>query len=198
MALTTQQHTALEKAFLAQGYESITMSYIAEAIGFTRRALYHHYSSKNEAFRDSVVFQNERGLEAGRAAAAQALANGANAIGVIHALLDARFGDTRRVVARSPHAQKLADAVFRLCGDVINTMAARLQKEIEDILEELQQRRKLTLHPGITSSRLAYMLAASVRGVNQSRPLPKENEFSLRYREMIAALLRGCAKLTPE
>ncbi len=179
MTLSPQQHAALEKAFLTKGYEHITMSYIADAIGFTRRALYHHYSNKNEAFRDAVVFQNERGLNAGEVAAAQALARDASATDVIHALLNARFGDTRRVVSSAPlQAQELADAVFRHCRDIITTMAARLQKQLENILEELQKRRKLTLRPGITSSRLAYMLAAGVRGVNQSPPLPKENEFS--------------------
>lgn len=195
MALTTPQLAALEKAFLAGGYESITMSDIADAIGFTRRALYHHYSSKNEAFRASVIFQNERGLEAGRVAAARAVAHGDSAIAIVHAALDARFGDSRRIIARSPHAQELADAVFRLCGDIINTMAARLHEELVALLECLQKHGKIALLPDVTSSRLAYMLAAGVRGVNQSRPLPKENEFSPRYHEIITAILRGSAKL---
>jgi AcrR family transcriptional regulator len=36
----------METAFIDQGYEAITMIEIADACGFTRRALYHHYRSK--------------------------------------------------------------------------------------------------------------------------------------------------------
>lgn len=196
MALTPQQHQALEQAFYAQGYEHITMSFIAEAVGFSRRALYHHYSSKNDAFRDSIVFQNEQNLKAGEDAASQALARDEDAVGVIHALLDARFGDQRRKVSRSPYAQELADAVFRLCGDILNNMAARLQLQLVTTLEELHRRGKLALRPDVPLPRLAFMLAASVRGVNQSRPLPKEHEFSPRYREILTAVLRGSAELS--
>jgi AcrR family transcriptional regulator len=196
MALTTSQLSALEKAFLAEGYMNITMSDIADAIGFTRRALYHHFSSKNEAFRGSVIFQNDRGLEAGCIAAARAMARGDSAIAIVHATLDARFGDSRRIISRSPHARELADAVFRLCGDIVNTMAARLHKELVALLKDLQKRRKIVLHPGMTPSRLAHMLVAGVRGVNQSCPLPKEHEFSLRYHEIIAAILGGSTKLS--
>lgn len=194
MALTPQQHLALEKAFYAEGYDRITMSYIAEAIGFTRRALYHHYSSKSDAFRDSVIFQNEQNLKAGEVAAAQAFARGDNAIDVIHALLDARFGDQRRRVARSAYAQELADTVFRLCGDIINEFAARLQRQLVEVLDELQRQRKLALRSDVPLPQLAFMLAASVRGVNQSRPLTKEQEFSPRYREILTAVLRGSTK----
>jgi AcrR family transcriptional regulator len=197
MTLSARQMTAMEQVFLAEGYERITMIQIAQGCGFTRRALYHHYSGKKEAFRDSVLFGNERGFDAAHATQ-RALAANENAIEVVHALLNARFGDTRRRVARSPHAQELNDAVSRLCGDIIIAVAARLHAELAVILEQLQMLGKLKLRPDITFAELAYLLAASVRGINQTRPHLREHEFSPRYREIITAIMRGCAELKPQ
>jgi AcrR family transcriptional regulator len=198
MTMTPRQLAALEKAFLDRGFETITMTAIAKAIGFTRRALYHHYSSKEEAFRVAMIFQNARGMQSGRTAAELAFTRGNSAVTVMHALLDARFGDTRRTVAQSPHAQELSDTVFRLCGDLINDLAATLHAQLAEMLERLQASGRLKLRSDITIAELAYLLAAGVRGVSQSRPLPKESEYSPRYRAIITAILRGSAKIAPE
>jgi AcrR family transcriptional regulator len=198
MALSTRQLAAMEKVFIEEGFEAITMIAIAQACGFTRRALYHHYSGKDEAFRDATRFGNARGFEAARTAMERAFAANESAIGVVHALLNTRFGDTRRLVSRSPHAQELSDTVSRLCGDIVDALAAKLHAELAVVLERLQAIGKMKLRQDVTFAQLAYLLAASVRGINQTRPLLKEHDFSPRYREIITAIMRGCAKLTPE
>jgi AcrR family transcriptional regulator len=198
MALSTKQRAAMEKAFIKRGFDAITMIDLAQACGFTRRALYHHHSSKEEAFRDVMLFGNMRGFESAHIATERALAANESAIDVVHALLDTRFGDTRRLVSRSPHAQELNDAVSRLCGDIVNAAAARLHTELAVVLEKLQAQGKMKIETDVTFAELAYMLAAGMRGINQTRPLLKEHEFSPRYREIITAIMRGSAKLTPE
>src|SRR5581483_2860885 len=44
----------VEAAFLANGYQSMTMEQLAEACNFSRRALYFYFSSKSDAFRTVV------------------------------------------------------------------------------------------------------------------------------------------------
>lgn len=198
MALSAQQLALLEKTFRERGFVRVPMSALADGIGFTRRALYHHFSNKEEAFRAAVLFGNLRGMEAGRVAANEALARGETAIDVVHAFLDARFGDTRRMVARSRYVHELNDTVFRLCRDIVEDVAVKLHAELADVLKKLQARKKMQLKPDVTFADLARMLAAGVRGVNQTPPLPKESEYAPRYREIVKAVLRGSAKLTPE
>jgi AcrR family transcriptional regulator len=198
MPLDQRQLEAVEKAFHDHGYDRITMTAIAGACGFSRRALYHHYSSKEEAFRDVVIFGNVRGMKNGAEAAELAFGRGDNAIEVIHALLNTRFGDMRRTVSHSPHVQALTDAVSRLCGDIVDDFAGRLHTESAALLQRLQANGKLKIRPDVSFSDLARMLAEGARGVNQTRPAPKESEFSPRYRSIIKVILRGSADLTPE
>ena len=62
-----------------------------------------------------------------------ALLHGADATDVVTALLDTRFGATRRAVAASPYALELADTVFRLCDDIIVDLQVRLQEDLVKI-----------------------------------------------------------------
>ena len=50
----------LRQAFLDHGYEQLTMSGLAQVCGLTRRALYHHFSNKEEAFR--FVLRHDGGV----------------------------------------------------------------------------------------------------------------------------------------
>jgi AcrR family transcriptional regulator len=47
--------TALD-LFLQDGYERTSMNRIAQAVGITKPAIYHHFSGKEELFRDVLAF----------------------------------------------------------------------------------------------------------------------------------------------
>lgn len=194
MALDPDQLPKVADAFLKSGFNRPTMGELAIACGFSRRALYYHYRNKEELFRDVVRYQNERALYAGWTAGMSVLMEGGDAIAVITALLDTRFGETRRTVAGSPYALELADAVFRLCDDIIIEFQVRLQEDLVKMLEILHTAGKATLQPDVGRDELAIMLAAAVRGVNQARPHLKESEFQPRYLAIIRAILRGSIK----
>jgi AcrR family transcriptional regulator len=170
------------------------MAELAAACGLSRRALYYHYSSKEELFRDVVRYMNERAIYLSWNAGTTAFMDGADAITVITALLDTRFGVTRRAVAGSAYALELADTVFRLCDDIIVDFQVRLHEDLLKILEMLEGARKLTLRPDVSMDELALMLASAVRGVNQARPHLKDHEFQPRYFAILKAILRGSAK----
>ena len=57
-------------AFLAHGYGDLTMSQLAQICGLTRRALYHHFSSKEDVFRAVVRLNTLAATEAADRAAA--------------------------------------------------------------------------------------------------------------------------------
>ncbi|MEI9915950.1 MAG: TetR/AcrR family transcriptional regulator [Methylovirgula sp.] len=195
MGLDPDQLAKAADAFLKSGFNRPTMIELAVACGFSRRALYYHYRNKEELFRDVIRYQNERAMYAGWTAGMNVLMEGGGAVDVITAFLDTRFGETRRSAANSPYALELADSVFRLCDDIIVELQVRLQEDLIRMIEMLQTAGKLLILPDVNKDELAAMLAAAVRGVNQTRPHLKDVEFQPRYYAIIKAILRGSAKM---
>src|SRR5690348_14612175 len=101
MALRDTLADSLRKAFYECGYEKLTMGEIADYCGFTRRALYHHFSNKEEAFRFSMRYDSERLIDRGLAAAREMMWTGADAVDILTEMLDVRYGETRRLLAQS-------------------------------------------------------------------------------------------------
>jgi AcrR family transcriptional regulator len=186
----------LRQAFLGFGYEQATMSGLARACGLTRRALYHHFSNKEEAFRHVLTVANERTISAGLAAARDALREGGNAAEVLTVLMDTRYGEARRALAASPHALEINDQAFRRAGDVMNRMAAVFQDELTVFLEEMRAAGRLRLKAGFDAAMLAQLLADGARGVNQARPPIAADRLVERYRAMNRAILFGAAEET--
>ena len=58
----------LREAFLARGYEAITMIELARLVGLSRRMLYNHFSNKTEAFRYMLWHDGEVAIANGLAA----------------------------------------------------------------------------------------------------------------------------------
>lgn len=92
MVTRTDLVTRLEQAFLGHGYERLTMTALADAIGLTRRTLYNHFSSKEEAFRFLIESVNSAAVEAGMAAGRAALDAAQDPVDVFAVTLDTRYG----------------------------------------------------------------------------------------------------------
>lgn len=191
MTLHERLADGLRRAFLEHGYEHLTMSTIASVCGLTRRALYHHFSNKEEAFRAWLRHSNETAVAAGFAAARGALEAGGDAVDVVTTLVDVRYGDNRRRLALSPHALEINDQAFRRCRDLMDDSARAFQAAFADLLVEMAGRRLFALRPEPSPDDLAQMLADGARGVNQSRPTASASELAARYRRMCAAILYG-------
>ncbi len=184
----------VRQAFLDFGYEQLTMSGIARVCGLTRRGLYHHFSNKEEAFRHFLRVANEQSVRRGMAAGRAALEAGSGAGDILGETMDSRYGDTRRLLATSPHALEINDQAFRRAGDLMIESAVDFHRQLADFLAELAHRGKLALKPGIDVENLAQMLADGARGVNQSRPPVPPDGLAGRYRRMCEAILYGCAE----
>jgi AcrR family transcriptional regulator len=180
-------------AFVAYGFDGLTMGQIAAECGLTRRALYHHFSSKEELFRAVIKLGNVTGLERGEVAARALLDSGANALDVIAGWFDVRFGQVRRRVNDSPHGAALNDLAFRLATDIMIEVSYDTNRKIAELLTELEQRKLLTLRKDIPIERVARLLGDGARGVNQARPPIPNSEIARHYREMTEAVLYGCA-----
>lgn len=57
---------AAYKLFRRQGYNRVTMDDIAEAAGFTKRTLYHHFNSKDQLLADVLESQHQLASQAFR------------------------------------------------------------------------------------------------------------------------------------
>jgi len=188
-ALLTKVHLA----FLAHGYDGMTMITLAQSVGLSRRSIYNYFPDKQAAFRATVRWGNARNIANGQMAAAAAKAEGASALEILVAFMDARFADTRREASTSPHAVELAEQVYRRCRDILIDVAVTGQERLAEILIDLQTSGLIRWRPDYSTAMLAQFFHDAVRGVNQSLPPRPAVSLPDRYREIFGALLGGVA-----
>tara|TARA_R110002020_G_scaffold24424_2_gene80416 strand:+ start:7630 stop:8241 length:612 start_codon:yes stop_codon:yes gene_type:complete len=184
----------ITQVFLDHGYEDMTMSMLAKHCNITRRGLYHHFSSKEEAFRAMIRQGNERTRHESIREGERLLALKASALDIVTHVLDIRYGQTRRLLARSPHALEVNDAAFRICRPVMIEAAAVFQVDFARLIEQIMAAGLLSLVPTMPVETLVQLLCDGARGTNQSFMAPAPDEIALRYRSMSQAILYGCAE----
>jgi len=180
-------------AFLAHGYEQMSMIGLAKAADMSRRSLYNYFPGKEEAFRAAVRWANARNIALGRMAAANAKAAGASALEVLVAFADARFGETRREASAYPHTAELTDQVNRRCRDILVDVAITGQERLAEILLDLQDSGLVKWREGYSVGLLSQLFTDAMRGVNQSLPPRPAVTLPDRYREIFMALMGGVA-----
>jgi len=184
----------LRKAFLLLGYEAPTMGDLAKTCGLTRRALYHHVSSKEEAFRLALLQDNDaaivKALQAGRALMVQ----DAGPAEVFIEIMNVRYGDSRRELAASPHGTEFNAESFIRGRDIMIETAVRFQAALAELAGEMEERGQLRLNAGTTPALLAQMLCDGARGAIQALPPVVVADLPNRYRLMCGAILFGCAR----
>jgi AcrR family transcriptional regulator len=187
----------IRQAFLDLGYENMTMTELAGFCGLTRRALYHHFSSKDDAFRAFIRQSGDQSIRDGFAAAQDALAAGKSPLETIVRLFDVRYGNPRRDLSASPHAQEINDTAFRLCRPIMIDQAVDLHARLARMLRDMHKQGILTIKSMVKPERLAQILADGARGANQTLPPVPIEQLPSRYREICAAILFGCATAPP-
>jgi AcrR family transcriptional regulator len=187
----------LERAFSDHGYEQLTMSGLAKLCEFTRRALYHHFSNKEEAFRFSLRWRGELNIEAGMAAGRKMLEEGGSAVDILTEIMDVRYGETRRALSRSPHALEINDQAFRRARDIMVEAATDFQAKLSALLIEMDGMGLMRMKASTTPERMAQTLCNGARGTNQSLPAIAPEDLKEAYRDIIAAILFGTAEPGP-
>jgi AcrR family transcriptional regulator len=185
-------------AFLDHGYDQLTMIGLAKACDITPRGLYHHFNSKQEAFREVIRWRHGVEIEAGFEAGERVLAAGGGVLDTIVAVLDGRYGETRRDLSRSPHASEINSEAFRRCADIMAQSAIVFQDRLAALLNDLAAQGLVRFRPDCTANAVAQLLADGARGVNQSLPPKPTDGLPERYRAMCAAILYGCAEAPNE
>ena len=183
----------LQRAFLAHGYEQMTMIGLAKAVDMSRRSLYNYFPNKEEAFRGAIRWGNAHNIAMGQVAVAHAKAAGASALEILVAFADARYGETRRELSASPHAVEINDQAFKRCRDIMIDAAVASQERLAEILLDLQEQGLVRWRPNYPAGLLAQLFSDAARGVNQTLPPRPAVSLPERYREIFAALLGGVA-----
>lgn len=181
----------ITRVFLEHGCEAMTMSDLARHCGMTRRGLYHHFSSKDEAFRETIRLGNERTRRESLAEGERLIAEGAGLLDVVTGILDVRYGETRRVLAASPFAQEVNDYAFRICRPVMVEAARLFQADFVTLLEGMLAAKAIELKAEMTVETLVQILCDGARGTNQSFSAPTPDSIRDRYRQMSKAILFG-------
>ncbi|MDE1146537.1 MAG: helix-turn-helix domain containing protein [Azospirillaceae bacterium] len=184
----------IQRAFLDYGYSDLTMVELAEACGFTRRALYHYFSNKEAAFQATIRHENAQLIETGMAAGDKVRQAGGSALDIMTAIMDARYGYTRRVLNQSPHIIDLNAEAFKRGRAQMIEAAVNFQARLAALLLELQAEGRLALTGEFTVAQVAQALADGARAVNQSLPPFPSEQLTARYRAMCQVILYGCAK----
>ena len=181
----------LTQAFLDVGFDRSTMSDLAKACGLTRRALYHHFSNKEEAFRYILRYNGDIAIRLGLEAGREALEAGLDPIEIFTRTMNIRYGETRRRLALSPHATEINDNAFRLARDIMVEAAISFQAQVAELIMAMEARDLLKLKAETTPAALAQTLCDGARGTNQALPPIPAEELIHRYRKMMAAILYG-------
>jgi AcrR family transcriptional regulator len=181
----------IESAFLAYGYRAMTMEMLAGACNFSRRALYFYFRSKADAFRATVRFRNDIALITGFEAGRRRRAEGGDALDILSAVINIRYGDTRRMGNASPHVVELNAEVFTRCIDIVRDVAIHFEGELARFIAELERDGVLKLRSDVKPGQLARALADGARGVNQRLPSVQPKDLAKRYREMCGYVLYG-------
>jgi AcrR family transcriptional regulator len=187
--------TRVNQAFLDYGYSGLSMVVLARACGFTQRALYYYFSNKEEAFRAGIADRNDELVDLALKAGKAVRANGGSALDILAEILDVRYGETRRILTRSPHTVELNAEAFKRSRDLMIQSAVTFQTELENLIVDLQHNKMLKLNGRFTAAQIAQALADGGRAVNQSLPPIAAEDFSGRYRQMCEMVLYGCAAL---
>jgi AcrR family transcriptional regulator len=183
----------VRRAFLDHGYSNLSMIGLAKVCGFTRRSLYHYFSSKEDAFQSLTDFDNRVSIEAGFEAGRRAQKNGGSALDILAEIMDVRYGNLRREVYMSPHAVELNAEAFRRSWQIMVGYAEQFHAQLAEQLIAMQRDGLMTLRQGITPEHVAKLLANGARGVNQSLPPIPPDDLAPSYRAMCEAVLYGCA-----
>jgi len=187
--------TRLRQAFLDHGYEHLTMSGLAPLCGLSRRALYHHFSNKEDAFRYVLRHDGDRAIRDAMEAGQRHLENGGgNVVAILAEVMDIRYGHNRRILAGSPHAVEINDRAFRLARDIMTEHAMAFQAQLAGLIVELSDRGMLMLRPDVGPTALAQMLCDGARGSNQTLPPIPTSDLPIRYRTILGAILYGTTK----
>ena len=181
----------LTQAFLDVGFEQSSMSGLAKACGLTRRALYHHFSNKEEAFRFMLRRNGEEAIRTGLEAGQATLDAGGSAVEIVTQIMDVRYGEARRRLSQSPHATEVNDQAFRLARDIMVEAAVVFQRQVAAVIVAMEARGLLKLKAGVTPEALAQTLCDGARGTNQTLPPIPAAELVNRYRAMMTAILFG-------
>lgn len=184
----------ITQSFLDHGYEAMTMIKLAKYCNITRRGLYHHFSSKEEAFQAMVYQNNARTRQDSLREGGRLFSAGSNVLDIVTAVLDVRYGDTRRKLVLSPFALEVNDYAFRLCRPSMIEAAAVFQADFAALLAQTIAIGLLALRPSISVETLVQLLCDGARGTNQSFFAPAPEEIAARYRQMSQAILYGCTE----
>jgi len=173
------------------------MSELAQLCGVTRRALYHHYSNKADAFRCVMRAYGDDVVELGLAAGWSQLRQGGSAVDVLTDIFDVRFGEARRLLATSPHAAEIFDQAYRLARDIMVEQATYFHAELETLIVAMEQKKLLTLNPGIIPGELASLLTDGARGAHHRLPPIPLGELSAHNRRILSVILYGTTASGP-
>ena len=180
---------AAHEAFFHYGYGRASLDAIANQIGVTRTAIYHHFPRKEDLLRAVVERLHDAALERAK----QAAASTDGLVDRLFAVLDAKKGWFFEHVHAAPHGAELADESNRRNGDLLERATRRYLGVLALVLAEADDAGEIDLvAQGMTPPLAAGYLALSADGLAgpSGRP-PTPREYRQRLRTLARVSVQG-------
>lgn len=183
------------QGFLDHGYGGLSMVGLAGICGFTQRALYYYFNSKDDAFRAAIRFGAEQAAAAALAQGDELRRQGGSALDILALIIDQRFDRARRSLAASPHGLEITTETQRRCGDIVIQANADFHAALERLIAELQAEGQLNLNGHFSAGEIAQTLIDSGRAILQAVPPIPLERAAARSRKTCEMVLYGCAMM---
>lgn len=178
--------------FRHYGVRGASLEQIAKAAGVSRPALYHHFASKEELFRETARSVQDDVLAKVRHAASQA--------GSVHERLDRMMAikcrDMHEAMWRSRHGDELFDQSNRLCADLVSQYRNSFASEIGGVIASGVEAKELDLkHLKLTPDTAGDLLFYSSEGLHErftGNPVAPEIYLS-RLKSLIQCFIASAA-----
>jgi AcrR family transcriptional regulator len=184
--------------FRRHGFRRSSIEEIAETAGLTRQALYHHFKSKEALFNAAIERVNDNAIAAGRAAAQAADEAGGSLADIVVALVGARLKQFIASCEGSPYVDELFSEHQVQARDLYYRYAALRAAQATATIEDICQKKRLTLAADMTPSALTRYIELSINGAKSAYPSMQPADAFLRDVEIIVRTLIAGAVIAPK
>lgn len=175
------------------GFRRASMEEVASGAGLSRQGLYRYFATK-EALFVAVVEDVHRGAEAASVTAMEAAATaGADATGVLCALLGTRLEFYTSGVLTSPHAAELMEESNRLGGALTQESTRIFRDMLVKAIETEQKRKRLKLKRGFPAGTLADLLITATAGIKYAVPPPPLAQMRRTVGTLVGLIVTGAS-----
>jgi AcrR family transcriptional regulator len=180
---------AARATFTRYGYRRTSMGQVAREAGLSRAAVYLHFASKEELFRDLASELQDQIF----ASAREAAASDRSLLDRLVAIFEAKLGAWGALLDATEHGSELTDENNRLCGDISAAAKQRFRRLLKKVLTEANKAGEIDLvAAGVKPEAAVDLILAAIQGIEaRSDARTSAGGYRREIGPMLRILVRG-------